>query len=206
MRHESRGRRFSLSLNDTQYETLERLALDNGISHAGVLRRVLSLLSAPQGASEEGGGLLIQRKVGRIAELVGVGGKAEPVATTITRSLEFPPEYQQAGMQILSYFSTYVKNRFPATASLKVQIEQDFPVVRLIITAPNEQTRYTVERSLDEYGLIVSGRVPPDELLNNELHIVEINNKLRLAHVELENSRALLALSARLSDQRIEAT
>lgn len=52
---------------------------------------------------------------------------------SLVKAIEFPPEYQQAGVGILSYFGTYLREQYPEEKA-KVKIEQDGLTVRQLLT------------------------------------------------------------------------
>jgi hypothetical protein len=78
--------------------------------------------------------------------------------TTIVRNIEFAPEHFQAGVAILSYFGTVLRQKHPHTKAT-VRIEQDGLAVRLVIVSPDNETE-VIEKTLSDYGLVMSGRMP----------------------------------------------
>ncbi|MCP4023838.1 MAG: pentapeptide repeat-containing protein, partial [Desulfobacteraceae bacterium] len=74
----------------------------------------------------------------------------------INRSIEFPPEYKQAGISILNYFSEVLKTKYPDT-NATVQIKQDGLKVIMTID-PGDGNKEIIEKALDEYGLVVRGQ------------------------------------------------
>lgn len=50
----------------------------------------------------------------------------------IDRCIEFPPEFHQAGLNILSFFGTYIREQYPDQEA-KVKIEQNGYLIKLII-------------------------------------------------------------------------
>ena len=75
---------------------------------------------------------------------------SEPISRSIMLSLQ----YYQAGLGILTYVGTVLRQRHP-DSPMKVQIEQDRRMVRLTVKAPDEM-RATLERDLELYGLVVA--------------------------------------------------
>ena len=108
----------------------------------------------------------------------------------ITRSIEFTPEYYQSGVSILSYFGQVLRDKYPDTKA-KVTIEQDGLTVRMIIETP-EGEQEQIEETLRQYGLVVTGKMLPNQLLTNELQIIQLKNEMRLAVVKLEQNKELL--------------
>lgn len=110
----------------------------------------------------------------------------------INRSIEFPPEYHQAGLGILSYFGTVLREKCPEH-NAKVKIEQDGLKVRLVIESENGD-REIIEKALQEYELVVRGESPPESLFENKAKVLELKNELRIAQVRIESQKDLIAL------------
>src|SRR5690606_25480304 len=108
----------------------------------------------------------------------------------IDRCIEFPPEYHQAGLGILSYFSTYIKEQYP-DESAKVKIEQNGKIVRLIIETNNGE-KEIIEKALHEYQLVVTGQKSPEEITHNEKLILDLKTELRIAKVRVETQQDIM--------------
>lgn len=119
---------------------------------------------------------------------------SDPTITTekivINRSIEFPPEYHQAGLGILNYFGTYLRERYPDTPNT-VRIEQHGTTVRLIVEA-EDGSREVVEKALHEYELIVSGKESPAHFTSNDRLLLELRNELRIAQVRVESQQDII--------------
>jgi hypothetical protein len=87
----------------------------------------------------------------------------------IERSIEFPPEYWTAGTSILSYFSHIVSVKYP-DQNIKVRIEQEGLLLRMIIDTPEGQTEL-IEQTLNEYSMVITGKLPPENFLNNPFEL-----------------------------------
>lgn len=110
---------------------------------------------------------------------------------SIKRSIEFPPEYHQAGISILNYFGTVLRKKYPE-AKAKVRIEQEDLKVTMIID-PEMGEREVIEKVLDEYGLVVTGKLTPKEFYNNNsLQIMELETQLSIARVHIENQKRVI--------------
>ena len=110
----------------------------------------------------------------------------------VDRCIEFPPEYHQAGIGILNYFGTYLREQYPEEET-KVRIEQEGLKVRLIIETLSGKSEI-VEKALHEYELIVTGTEPPEKFIQNGKLILELKTELRIAQVRLDSQRDLIAL------------
>lgn len=109
---------------------------------------------------------------------------------SIIKSIEFDEDAYQAGVSILSYFSTVVKQKYPKT-KVKIRIEQEGRTVRLIVETPSGQ-KDKIEKTLEEYGLVVVGEMQPEMLLQNEIDIMQLRHKLDIAGMEVSHTRELL--------------
>ncbi|WP_323940178.1 hypothetical protein [Aeromonas veronii] len=120
----------------------------------------------------------------------------------IERVLEFPKEHYQAGVGILSYFGEIVKQKYP-DIDVKVRIEQDGNIVRMIVDSPSGM-RDVVEETLDNYALVVTKKAEPESLLRDQIHIQKLTNKLQMAELEIKQTTSLLQLSERYADSKIK--
>lgn len=110
----------------------------------------------------------------------------------VNRSIEFPPQYHQAGLGVLTYFGTILREKYP-NHDAKVRIEQDGLMVRLIIESENGD-REIIEKALQEYEMVVLGERPPESLLQNPARVIELKNELRIAQVRIESQRDIISL------------
>ncbi|MCP4351776.1 MAG: toll/interleukin-1 receptor domain-containing protein [Desulfobacterales bacterium] len=129
--------------------------------------------------------------------------RKENTEKLIIRSIEFPPEYHQAGISILNYFSTVLRKKYPDVKAT-VQIKQEGLKVTMTID-PVEGDREIIEKALDEYGLVVTGKMPPEEYTDDRLLIVELKSQLRIAQSQVETQRELLELTEKGHNQRIKS-
>lgn len=121
----------------------------------------------------------------------------------VERVLEFPSELYQAGVGILSYFGEILKQKYPDIEA-KVRIEQDGNVVRMTIEAP-DGTKDIIEKTLQDFALVVTHQAAPETLLDNALQIHALSNKLMLAEMEVKQVRDLLRVSEIYSGGRIQS-
>jgi len=111
----------------------------------------------------------------------------------IERALEFPKEYYQAGISLLSYFGDVLKQKYPGVQA-KLRIEQDGNLVRLHIHT-EDGCKEIIEKTLEEYAMIVTEKASPDSLFEDKLQIMALNNKLEIAKMEVRQTRDLLMLT-----------
>lgn len=110
-------------------------------------------------------------------------------SNSIERCLEFPPQYQQAGIGILSYFSSYLSQQYP-NSSARVKIEQDGTSVRMIVEA-EDGTLETIEKALHEYEMILTGQQKPEYYISDGLALLELKSELRIAQTRIETLKDL---------------
>lgn len=108
----------------------------------------------------------------------------------INRSIEFPPEYHHAGIGILNYFGTVLREKYPDEKA-KVKIEQDGFTVRMIVESANGN-REIIEKALQEYEMVIRGDALPEALFESKLHALELRNELRIAQMRIESQRDLI--------------
>ncbi|MEC5398332.1 hypothetical protein [Uliginosibacterium sp. H1] len=118
------------------------------------------------------------------------------------RSIEFPPEYHQAGIGILSFFGTYLRERYPR-ADAVVRIEQDGLKVRLIVQG-KDGAKEVVEKALQEYELVVSQAKTPESVVADPRLILELRQEIRIAQVRIESQRDIISLQEGRIDHLLE--
>ncbi|WP_299256927.1 hypothetical protein [uncultured Kushneria sp.] len=123
----------------------------------------------------------------------------EQNSSVVDRCIVFPPEYHQAGLDILNFFGTYLREQYPEE-SASVKIEQNGLNVRMIIETESGHSE-TVEKALHEYELIVSGVEPPEKFAKSDKLILELKNELRIAQFRLESQQDLIGMQNNRIDQ-----
>jgi HSP20 family molecular chaperone IbpA len=121
----------------------------------------------------------------------------------VERSIEFPPEYWEAGTSILSYFSRVLRVKYPSQ-KIKVRIEQEGLNLRMIIETPTGE-KEKIEKTLEEYGLVVTGKIQAESFLSDPFEAMALKNKLEIADLELRQTKTLLDFTRDNSQQRIES-
>ncbi|WP_299869707.1 ClpX C4-type zinc finger protein [uncultured Roseobacter sp.] len=123
------------------------------------------------------------------------------VVHQVKRSITFPPEYKQAGISILNYFSNVLETKYPEESS-KVKIVQNGLEVTLVVeTIDGNIDRISAE--LDAYGGVISGATAPEEYMLDRVSAMQLQNKLDLSSMELRMTRDMLDLSRSESESRI---
>jgi DNA-binding NtrC family response regulator len=125
----------------------------------------------------------------------------EHIGPFILRLIEFSPEHHETGMTILNYFGTVLRQKYPGM-KVKVKIEQEDLMVRMIVQS-EEGNIEKIERTLVDYGLVIKGEMPFDNFLSNPFEILQLENQLKIANLQLENQKALLGLQNSLHGKRI---
>lgn len=120
--------------------------------------------------------------------------EADPMSknsnVVIDRCIEFPPEYYHAGINILNFFGTYIKEQYPKEEAT-VKIEQLDGIVRLVIESKDGKVE-TIEKALDEYQLILSGQNSPEDIVKSEKLLLEMKNELRIAKYRIESQQDII--------------
>lgn len=121
--------------------------------------------------------------------------------SNIVREITFPPEYQQAGLAILNYFSAILAAKYP-DIPVAISIKQEPNFVTLVITLP-DGTEDIISKALNDYGLVVTGQMPAKDLVNDDIKVLALEQKLELAALEVRQSRDLLRIQDQYADKRI---
>jgi hypothetical protein len=119
----------------------------------------------------------------------------------IERTIEFAPEYYQAGVGLLSYFGEILRQKDPNTKA-KVRIEQDGRIVRLHIESPAGEIE-TIEKELDQYALVISNQAPPESLFENRAHIMRLEHSLEMMRHQVKMAQDLKELTDGLHTKRV---
>lgn len=154
----------------------EEIANKLNISHV-TLRRHKTLLYKKLG---------INNSVSAVVTAIDLGLIKWELSTKyrIERIIEFRPEYFQSGITILNYFSTILQQKNPDSKSI-VRIEQEGLKVRLLIIPEKGDEIQIIERTLEEYGLVISGRMKMTDFLTDNMQILALENKLEISKLEL---------------------
>lgn len=100
------------------------------------------------------------------------------------RSIEFDPEYRQAGVSILSFFSEVVRSEY-SDQDVRIGILQEGSKVTLRVETPEGKLLEEIEKTLEKYGLIVMGGAPVESLSENRELIRDLKTKLEVTSLEL---------------------
>lgn len=121
----------------------------------------------------------------------------------VIREVTFPPEYQQAGLSILNYFSAVLHDKYP-DMPVTVSIQQHPDKVTLLITLPDGRQEQ-VSKTLSDYGLVVTGKMTPKELVGDDIKALVLQQKLELAQLEVRQTRELLRIQEQYANKRVES-
>ncbi|WP_340034022.1 hypothetical protein [Paenibacillus sp. FSL H3-0302] len=110
----------------------------------------------------------------------------------VNRSIEFPSEYYQAGLGILSYFSKILKEKYPSTPT-NVKIIQEGFNVRMIVETDTGHTEI-IEKALIEYQQIINGEIKPEVYLTDQIQILELKTEIRILKARLESQADIISL------------
>jgi hypothetical protein len=118
--------------------------------------------------------------------LIGKEAPAERFAVppSFERVIEFEPEFRQAGVSILSFFSELVESEFGGQ-SIKVGIMQNGNAVTLRVETPEGELLKEVEKTLNQYGLAVMGKAPIESVSSNPQLVQDLKTRLEVTSLEL---------------------
>ena len=109
--------------------------------------------------------------------------------TEIIKEIKFPPEFKQAGIGILNYFSDYITRKYPED-NIEVSIQQINTKVILVIKPPKVKVIPIVE-DFTTFGKIVTGEEPVEKYSQDPIVIQEMHNKRKLAELEINITKRL---------------
>jgi hypothetical protein len=89
-------------------------------------------------------------------------------------------------MSILAYFNDIVRNKYK-DINVQISIKQDGPKIEMIVETP-EGKREIIEETLYKYGLVVTGQLSPDALLDDKYQILELKTHLSFVKAQLESN------------------
>lgn len=132
---------------------------------------------------------------------------SDPNITTeriiIDRCIEFPPEYHQAGLGILNYFGTFLRENYPDREA-KVRIEQQGLSVRMTVETTDGNIE-VIEKALKDYELVISGKAKPETITSNEKVVLDLRNELRIAQFRIESQQDIIDVQNRRMDKLLDA-
>ncbi len=118
----------------------------------------------------------------------------------ISRFIDFPPEYTQAGLQALNAFSDFIVHKYK-DEPVKVQIEREGATVKLIIETP-EGKREEIEETLESFSLVVRGEMAPSQITDDPEQALLLENRLTMMQATLEAERRTYAALMGAKEER----
>ncbi|MGR0306016.1 hypothetical protein [Acinetobacter beijerinckii] len=110
----------------------------------------------------------------------------------LERCITFEPEYYQAGLGILTYFGTVLRDKY-SDQNATVKIEQHDLTVRMVIQSGNGNIE-TIEKALYEYELVLKGEINADEFYLSPVKALELKTQLRMFELQVESQKDFIAL------------
>jgi hypothetical protein len=120
----------------------------------------------------------------------------------LVREVKFPPEYQQAGISLLNYFSVILEKTLPNT-DIPISVEQSKDKVIMTLKLP-EGAKDKVIELLATYGKVIKGEMRPEDILKNPNDILAFKYKKDIAEMEVRHTKELLYSERAHTSQRIE--
>lgn len=96
--------------------------------------------------------------------------------SAIIRNVTLPQEYQPIGFSLISYFAQTLQYIYP-TMPIKCYLEVDGPTIRLFIRTEKEN-KAKVEKVLSDYGLVLQGKLLPQQFLAYPEQVNELQKLL----------------------------
>lgn len=121
----------------------------------------------------------------------------------ILRELNFPPEYQEAGITILQGFVKLIKREY-GDKYVSVTIKQTGLKVILIIKTPDGKVE-EIGEFLDKYSQVIAGNEEVSSLTNDPIALIELKSQLDVAQLQVKQQRDINLLLKTNHDRRIES-
>lgn len=119
----------------------------------------------------------------------------------IKNVITFSPEHLSAGSSILQYFGKLLQEKYP-DEKVSVSIKQEGLKVTMLIETPDGK-KEEVEEYLNQYGLVITNQITPQEFSNDPIQILELETKLKAAELEIGFQKQLLALKDKTYDENL---
>ena len=115
---------------------------------------------------------------------------------SVTAQISFDPEHCEAGKAVLGYFAQILEQKYPEKP-VRVTISQERTEVKLTIIGTDDLPVEQISVDLGNYLQVVTGDIPPEQLLENRIHIDRLQSKLELLAVEVRNMERSLETEKR---------
>lgn len=103
----------------------------------------------------------------------------------ITRTVELLPQFYAAFMTVLTFTVSYLQHKY-AAINIEVEISIRGKEIQLQITTLNAMATL-ITSDLSCLGAVMKGRVAPDKYLKDEVSILELDQQLSLARMQLKD-------------------
>jgi hypothetical protein len=90
----------------------------------------------------------------------------------------------------MHFFGEYLRRKYP-NQKVKVTIEQEGLKVFMIVDTLEGEPE-VVEKALNEYGLVITGKTEPEDVTDDPLLILSMKNEISIANARIECQRELL--------------
>ncbi len=107
----------------------------------------------------------------------------------ISRSVNLRPEYLQSAAALLGYFGTVLRAKLP-NINAKVRVEQYETRVTITID-PLRSDRIIIEKTLDDYGMVVSGKLSPREFTDDPVLTGGLMREIQFASDRIHSYKKL---------------
>lgn len=94
----------------------------------------------------------------------------------IVKSISFKSEHQKAGITILQNFGNLLNEKYP-DGGVAFTIKQEGLKVVMVIDHP-EGEKESVEDYLNRYGLVVTGKIPPEDFSSDPIMVLDLKRQL----------------------------
>lgn len=118
----------------------------------------------------------------------------------ITKSIYFKSEHQKAGITILQNFGNLLNEKYPQGGVAFTIKQEGFKVIMVIEHPAGEKE--TVEDYLNRYGLVVTGKIPPEDFSTDPILVLDLKRQLIQVESDLKwNNEKQMMLTNTINGQ-----
>ncbi len=95
---------------------------------------------------------------------------------SLTKSIFFKRQYQKSGLSILQNFGNLLNEKYP-NDDVAFSLKQEGLKITMVIEHPKGE-KEVVEDYLNSYGLVVTGKITPEEFSNEPIVVLDLKRQL----------------------------
>ena len=97
---------------------------------------------------------------------------------------DIPRSYHQIGFEILSFFSTYLREQFPKEDA-DITVKQAGNKIKILVESQTSKP-YIIEQAFGQYYEIITEKKQPNEFVSNKKLLIGLETQLEMKRVKIE--------------------